>query len=83
VKVTHPFHPLTGQEFGFAFRRCNWGEDRVFVFTEDGAVRGFPAGWTDAAPADPFVVMAEGRSAFRVQDLLALASLLERLGQQR
>jgi hypothetical protein len=27
--------------------------------------------------------MAAGRSAFRVQDLLALASLLERLGQQR
>jgi hypothetical protein len=79
VKVTHPFRPLAGQEFDFAFRRSNWGEDRVFVFTAGGGVRGFPAGWTDAASADPFVVMAAGRSAFRVQDLLALAGLLERL----
>jgi hypothetical protein len=79
VKVTHPFHPLAGQEFDFAFRRCNWGEDRVFVFTPGGGVRGFPAGWTDAASADPFVVVAAGRSAFRVEDLLALAGLLERL----
>jgi Family of unknown function (DUF5372) len=79
VRVTHPFHPLTGQEFGFAFRRSNWGEDRVFVFTAEGGVRSFPAGWTDAAAADPFVVMAAGRSPFRVQDLLALAGLLQRL----
>ena len=79
MRVTHPFHPLAGQEFDFAFRRSNWGEDRVFVFTEDGGVRGFPAGWTDAVSADPFVAVAAGRSAFRVQDLLALAGLLERL----
>ena len=78
MRVTHPFHPLAGQEFDFAFRRSNWGEDRVFVFTADG-VRSFPAGWTDAAPADPFVVIAAGRSPFRVQDLLDLAGLLERL----
>ena len=79
MRVTHPFHPLAGQEFGFAFRRSNWGEDRVFVFTADGSVRSFPAGWTDAAAADPFVAVAAGRSRFRVDDLLALAGLLERL----
>ena len=49
------------------------------MFTADGGVRSFPAGWTDAAPIDPFVVVAGGRSPFRVQDLLALAGLLERL----
>lgn len=79
MRVIHPFHPLAGQEFDFAFRRSNWGEDRVFVFTADGGVRSFPAGWTDAAAADPFVAMAAGRSPFRVQDLLALAGLLQRL----
>jgi hypothetical protein len=79
VKITHPFHPLAGQEFGFAFRRSNWGEDRVFVFAADGGVRGFPAGWTDVAAADPFMAVAAGRSPFRVEDLLALAGLLERL----
>jgi len=30
VRVTHPFHPRFGQELAVAFRRCNWGEDRVF-----------------------------------------------------
>jgi hypothetical protein len=85
VKITHPFHPLAGQEFGFAFRRSNWGEDRVFVFIADGGVRSFPAGWTDAAAIDPFVVVAAGRSPFRVGDLLDLAGLLGqlRLGAER
>lgn len=82
MRITHSFHPLAGQEFDFAFRRSNWGEDRVFVFTADGCVRSFPAGWTDATPADPFVAVAAGRSPFRVEDLLALAGLLERLRQQ-
>ena len=49
------------------------------MFAADGGVRGFPAGWTDAAAADPFVAVAAGRSPFRVQDLLVLAGLLERL----
>ncbi len=82
MTITHPFHPLAGQEFGFAFRRTNWGEDRVFVFTAGDGVRSFPAGWTSAAPADPFVVVAAGRSPFRVQDLLGLARLVERLARQ-
>jgi hypothetical protein len=25
VRVTHPFHPLSGREFEFAFRRVTWG----------------------------------------------------------
>jgi hypothetical protein len=44
---------------------------------ERGALRGLPAGWTDRAPVDPFVVVAAGRSAFRLCDLLALAELIE------
>lgn len=71
-----------GPQWNFAFRRSNWGEDRVFVFTGEGDVRSFPAGWTDAASPDPFVVVAAGRSPFRVEDLLALAGLLERLRLQ-
>jgi hypothetical protein len=79
VRVTHPFHPLSGREFDLAFRRKAWGEDRVFFFDADGDVHGLPAGWTDADPADPFVVVAAGRSPLRVGELLELAGLLERL----
>ena len=40
-------------------------------------MRGLPAGWTDRAPADPFVVVAGERCPFRLCDLLELAELVE------
>ncbi len=58
-------------------RRHTWAEDRVFFFDDDGNLTSLPAGWTDVDPLDPFVVIAAGRSAFRIDDLLSLASLLE------
>jgi hypothetical protein len=36
-----------------------------------------PTAWTDAAPADPFVVVAAGRSLFRVVDLLELSQRMQ------
>jgi hypothetical protein len=39
-------------------------------------------GWTDAAPADPFVVIAAGRCPFTTAGLLALADLIDRLRSQ-
>jgi len=79
--VTHPFHPWVGREFVFVAVRQTWGEDRVFFLDEDGAQRSLPTGWTDAVAPDPFVVRADGRSALRVVDLLALAELLDSLGR--
>jgi len=77
--VTHPFHPLAGREFDLVVRKKNWAEDRVFFFGDDSQLRSLPAGWTDIDPADPFVVVAAGRSLFRVEDLVALASLIDGL----
>ncbi len=79
MRVTHPFHPMAGRVFDFAFRRKTWGEDRVFFFDDCGDLRGLPAGWTDAAAPDPFVVVAAGRCRLRVEDLLGLADLIDRL----
>ena len=78
--MTHPFHPLTGREFELVGYAHTWGEHRVF-FREPGEerVRSMPAGWTDVEGPDPFLVLAAGRSAFRVDDLLALARLLAEL----
>ena len=42
-------------------------------------MRSLPAGWTDVEGPDPFLVVAAGRAHFRVEDLLALAALLEKL----
>ncbi len=59
--------------------RQAWGEDRVFFFDEDGAQRSLPSGWTDAAAPDPFVALSGGRSAFRLEDLVALGELIDSL----
>lgn len=77
--VTHPFHPLAGQEFEFVVRKFNWAEDRVFFFDEERQLRSLPAAWTDVVGVDPFVVVAAGRSPFRAEDLVALADLIDLL----
>jgi hypothetical protein len=77
--VTHPFHPWCAREFVFIAVRQNWGEDRVFFFDDEGVQRSLPRGWTDARDADPFVVVAAGRSALRVEDLVALTELIAEL----
>jgi hypothetical protein len=79
VRVTHRFHPLFGQAFEFVVHRHNWGEDRVHLHDENGELFSVPAAWTDVAPVDPFVLVADGRCPFTTADLLALADLIDRL----
>jgi uncharacterized protein DUF5372 len=76
--VTHPFHPWLGREFVLVAVHHNWGEDRVFFLDEQGTQCSLPRGWTDAADPDPFVALADGRSALRVEDLLASVRLVDR-----
>ena len=58
-------------------------DGKTLAVLRDGAhVFKLPLAWTDAAPADPFVVQAAGRSLFRPVDLLAVAELVERLRRQ-
>jgi hypothetical protein len=62
---------------GFAH---TWGEHRVF-FRERRQTRvcSLPATWTDVVAVDAFVALSAGRSYFRPDDLLQLASLLRDL----
>ena len=79
--MVHPFHPLAGRELELVGYGQAWGEDRVFYRTPAGDhVATMPASWTDLAPADAFVSIAAGRSLFRPEDLLQLATLLDRFG---
>ena len=77
--MTHPFHPLFGRVFEFVEARQNWGEDRVVLHDELGAVFSLPTAWTEAAALDPFVVVAAGRCPFTTAGLLGLAALIDRL----
>jgi hypothetical protein len=76
VRVTHPFHPLSGQEFEFVKRRRNWRQDRVYIHDRAGDLVSLPAEWTDVVAADAFVVVAAGRSPFHVAGLLELSELV-------
>lgn len=42
----------------------------------DGSPLSVPVSWTDAAPADPYLVVGGGRSQFRVEDLVHLIELV-------
>jgi Family of unknown function (DUF5372) len=77
--VTHPFHPLHGQQFEMLSYRHNWGEYRVTFYQTPDRVRALPAAWTSLAPPDRSRILAAGRAAFRVADLLELACLIERI----
>jgi hypothetical protein len=79
VRLTHPFHPLFGQDLEFVKRRRNWRADRVYVFDPHGLLLSLPVEWTDVAGEDPFVLVAAGRSPFHPAGLLELADLVARL----
>ena len=79
VRITHPFHPLFGQELDFVVQRHRWGEDRVYYRDRDGHQASLPACWTSVIAEDLFVTVAAGRSPFRVEDLVALVTLLQEI----
>lgn len=75
--VTHPFHPLSGQQFPLLAQRFTWSEWRAFFCDpQTGHVRSLPTAWTDLAPPDPFVQQSAGRAILRLSDLQALQRLL-------
>src|SRR5207244_10714411 len=76
--VTHPFHPLYGQQFEILSCRHNWGEYRVTFYETADHVRGLPAAWTSIVPPDSDVILAVGRGAFRVGALLLLCPIIQR-----
>jgi len=80
-RITHPFHPLAGNEYEIVYRKQNWGEDRVFYYDPSGRLKSLLANITDIFPTDAFARISAGRSAFRVDDLLELRELLDRHGR--
>jgi hypothetical protein len=75
--VTHPFHPLYQRQFELLSYRKSWG--RQFIdFQHDNVKTGaIPLAWADADQPDPFLTLSQGRSVFRVPELLQLVELID------
>jgi hypothetical protein len=80
--VTHPFHPLSGQQLHCVGERYNRYGKRLFLQVDDETVCSVPLQWTDLAAADPEIVMGQGRALLRVADLVELARLVARLDKR-
>jgi hypothetical protein len=76
VRITHPFHPLFGQEFVRVAERPSRHGDRVWYEQGDGSVASIPRAWTDLAVPEPFVALSEGKAHFRPEDLVEVAVLV-------
>ena len=79
MQVTHPFHPLRGQQLPCVGERYNRYGMTLLLETSDGAVCAVRPHWTDVVAPDPEVVLGGQRALFRVADLLELARLVDRL----
>jgi Family of unknown function (DUF5372) len=83
VRVTHPFHPLSGRQLVCVGRRYNRYGMRLLLRVDGEGVCSVPPQWTDRAGPDPEVVLGRGRGVLRVADLLKLAELVARLIEVR
>jgi uncharacterized protein DUF5372 len=82
VRVTHPFHPLSGKQLACVGERYNRYGRRLLLRVDEVTVCSIPPQWTDLVAPDPEIVIGEQRALFRVADLLELAQLVEQLGRR-
>jgi hypothetical protein len=81
-QVTHPFHPLRGEEVEAEGRTGRWGEERVWFRTAGGDLRTIPLRFTSWAGMEPYVEVGGGRSWYRANDLMELVRLIAGLRQE-
>jgi hypothetical protein len=82
VRITHPFHPLSGQQLACVGERYNRSGRRLLLQVDEATVCSIPPQWTDLMVPDPEIVIGAHRALFRVADLLELVRLVEQLGRR-
>jgi hypothetical protein len=75
--VSHPFHPLYQRQFELLSYRKSWGREFIDFQYDNGKTGANPLAWTDADQADPYLTISQGRSVFRVLELLQLVELID------
>jgi hypothetical protein len=79
VLVTHPFHPLSGQQLVCVGERYNRYGTRLLLRVDDERVCSVPRQWTDVVASDPELIIGGGRALLRMADLMGLAEVVARL----
>jgi hypothetical protein len=82
VRITHPFHPLSGQQLACVGERYNRAGRRLLLQVDEATVCSVPPQWTDLVAPDPELVLGAQRALFRVADLLELVRLVEQLDRR-
>ena len=75
--VTHPFHPLHGQQFELIGVRRGSDNLLLFFLDADGNQKSIPASYTNVQGSDPLTTFAAGRAFFRAIDLVEMARLIQ------
>ncbi len=79
LRVTHPFHPLSGRQLLCVGVRYNRYGKRFLLQADEATVCSVPPQWTDIVAPDPELVMGQRRALFRVADLIELERLVRHL----
>lgn len=83
VRVTHPFHPLSGRELVCVGERYNMHGKRLLLRIDDDRVCSVPPQWTNRGAPDPETAVSGGRACIHIADLLGLAEVVEGLIEQK
>jgi len=59
------------------------GDDRAVYEHPDGSIRSISVKWTDMLPPDSYEKIGQGRSRFRVEDLVELVDMVAQLEKKR
>ena len=80
--ITHPFHPLRGQQFPILKTRRVAGIDTVILKGTAGGTFAVPLAWTDRAKPSPWEAVGKNPPQLDVPSLWTLVELLDSLSQQ-
>jgi hypothetical protein len=77
--ITHPYHPLRGQQFPLLKIRRIGGVETVILRGTSGGTFAVPLAWTDRAEPNPWQTIGSNPPLFSAQSLASLVELIDLL----
>ncbi len=80
AEITHPFHPLRGQNFQVLKSKKSCGADILSLRDSSGMLHAIPRDWTNLAKPSSF--LDSSPAILHFDSLLALANLIKELSHE-